>query len=300
MKQRSLLVFVLLLLLPLAVLAQDDGAEEGDIAYLRLNSNFSVPEIPGWDLTVENDTILFNRDDISAQIYVRIVDTLDTSEAITTAIEDIEAVNIDTATALYEGRIGRSNGTWNYRIFSDGDFSVTGYALLQSNQVYVVLFAEESTEYDAYHLALRSSNSTPVTLEEINTVINEQALATINNLIDADFEGEPVSTRKPAQDNERWIEAEYANGVTTASYFFDGIIYVTLVEGNGELAADLSNAFDSVFLGFVITPDNIEFLYLGLLFSGGTLLALLGSMFLRYQNIRKDRRVLAQLEAEDT
>lgn len=293
MIRRFLLLFTLLLLTPILVFAQDD---ETDIAYLRLSSNFSVPEIRGWDIATANETVLFSREDIDAQIYVRIVDTLDTNLAISTAISDLEQVNIEATEPFAEGRIGRNNGTWSYSIFQDGDTSVTAYALLQSNQVYVVLFAEESPDYQAYHLAIRSTINEPL-VSEINTAINSAASEALT-LIELDASENPISTRNPVEDNPQWLEAIYDNDITTASYLFDGIVYVTIIDGNADITAELSDAFDSVFLGFVITPDNSEFLYLGLAFSAIIMLVLIASMVLRYQNIKKDMLVVEQL-AED-
>ena len=93
------------------------------------------------------------------------------TEAIDAAIADVEQLTLEVSESILEGRIGRSNGTWNYRIFKDGDTSVTAYALLQSNQVYVVLFAEESSDYDAYHLAIRSGINDPESGEQVNEAI---------------------------------------------------------------------------------------------------------------------------------
>jgi|GEM_PF-4213267 len=293
MSKRTLFVLLLLLLTPILVFAQEETGEPEEIALLRLNSNFSVPELPGWELETGDETVLYTREDISAQIYVRIVDTLNVAEAIETTIADVESITAETGDPILERSIGRNNGTWNYVIYSDGDTSVTAYGLLKSNQVYVVLFAEESPDYDAYHVALRPEIQ--MLQEDTNLAINAMSTQAITLLIDENT-GDALSTRNPADDNPNWIEASYENDVTTASYLFDGIVYVTVVEGNSELATQLSNDFDTVFLGFVITPDNIEFLYLGLAFSTVIMLALLGSMFLRYQNIKKDMLVLDQLE----
>lgn len=295
MIRRTITLVILLMLIPTLAFAQDDSEETPEIAYLRLNSTFSVPEIRGWDVLAENETVLFSREDINAQIYVRIVDTLDTSLAISTALADLEQVALNETEPLYEGRIGRNNGTWSYQIFSEGNTSITAYALLQSNQVYVVLFAEESSEYDAYHLAIRSTINEPLA-SEINTAINLAAFEAIGTVNDTLTSDEPISTRNPVADNVQWLEASYDNNITTASYLYDGIVYTTIVEGNSNITAELSDAFDSVFLGFVITPDNIEYLYLGLAFSGGIMLILLASMVLRYQNIKKDLLILEHLE----
>ncbi|MEO1290809.1 MAG: hypothetical protein AAFV93_23980 [Chloroflexota bacterium] len=301
MLKRTLLLLYVLLIPTLLISAQDDTNDDDLGSYLRLNSNFSVPEITGWDSTIEGETVLFSREDIDAQIYVRIVDTLDTDLAIEAAIADVESITLETSEPILEGRIGRLDGTWNYRIFSDADTNISAYALLQSNQVYVVLFAEESPDYDAFHLAKRSTTNDPATADDIANAVNPAVVEVV-----ADLTGEtisdPVSTRNPVESNALWIESSYDNDLTTASYYYtrENIIYVTVVEGNADIAAELSDAFDSVFLGFVITPDNVEFLYLGLAFSVGIMLALIGSMWLRHQNLKKDMQVLEQLEADES
>ena len=234
MIRRTITLFILLMLIPTLAFAQDGSEETPEIAYLRLNSTFSVPEIRGWDILAENETVLFSREDINAQIYVRIVDTLDTSQAISTALSDLEQVSLDETEPLYEARIGRNNGTWTYIIYSEGDTSITAYALLKSNQVYVVLFAEESPDYGAYHLAIRSTINEPLA-SEINAAINLasfEAITTVNDSITSD---EPLSTRNPVADNLQWLEATYDNDITTASYLYDGIVYTTIVEGNSDI-----------------------------------------------------------------
>ncbi|MGB7338646.1 MAG: hypothetical protein WBC91_07125 [Phototrophicaceae bacterium] len=299
MLKRFFLIVWLMLFTPIFTLAQDADDDLG--AYLRLNSNFSVPEITGWDVLVEGETVLFSRDDIDAQIYVRIVDTLDTTLAIDAAIADVEQISLETDQAFLEGRIGRNNGTWNYRIFEDGDTSVTAYALLQSNQVYVVLFAEQSPDYNAYHLAKRSTTTDVASEDDVINEVNLAVAAVLTDVTGNAIADEPLTSRNPVENNALWIESTYAGAITTASYYFtrEDIIYITVVEGDGVVAAELSDAFDSIFLGFVITPDNGEYLLLGLIFSAVIMLALIGSMFLRYQNFKKDLLVLEQLAESD-
>lgn len=294
---KRFLLLLLCLSIPMLVSAQDEASDTEDIAYLRLNSNFSVPELPNWENTIEGETVLFTRDDIAAQIYVRIVDTLDTDLAIDAALADLSEVTVEANTPIYEGRIGRNDGTWNYKLFSDGDTSITAYALLKSNQVYVVLFAETSADYDAYHLAIRSTINEP-NPEELENTIQLAANEALQNATDTETDFTASTTRNPVEANPAWIEAEYDDNLMTASYLFNGIIYVTLVDGNLDSIAQLSNDFDSVFLGFVITPDNSEFLYLGSAFSAVIMLALLGSMVLRHRNLQKDLQMIEQLAEE--
>ncbi|MEO1166572.1 MAG: hypothetical protein AAFV98_22535, partial [Chloroflexota bacterium] len=250
--------------------------------------------------TIEGETVLFTREESDAQIYVRVVDTINSIEAIDAAIADL-GLTLEVTEPDVEGRIGRLDGTWFYRIFRDGTTSITAYALLQSDENYVVLFAEESPDYDAVHFPVRNTVSDP-TPDDVPVIINEASQNTLQALIDETYDTEPLSTRNPAEDNILWVEATYPDDITTVSYLFapqgENIVYITLVEGDATDAAILSDAFDSVFLGFVITPNNIEYLYLGLGISATIMLVLIASIWLRFQNARKDLALVEQL-AED-
>jgi hypothetical protein len=48
-----------------------------------------------------------------------------------------------------------------------------------------------------------------------------------------------------------------------------------------------------------VTPDTVSYLILGLVAIGAILLILIGSMALRYQNLKRDAQMLRELEAED-
>lgn len=287
---KRLILLIVLLMLAMVSQAQE---EEEDIPYLRVTGNVAVPELPGWDAVVEGETALFRNEALSARIYVAVYETLDIDSAILQAVSHV--YEGESPEPFVTGRIGRRDiGTWEYRLFSAGDSSISAYGLLESNQVYVVLFIENSADYEAYHLAIRS----PQAIEEgvdPRPALDEVSLMAIQQVLEPEYEGSIQAASNPAPDNERWVLAEYENTISTASYLNDNIVYVTMVRGDASLAPVLSNAFDTVFLGFVITPENTEYLLLGLGFTGGILLLLLGSMWLRYRNLQKDLQTLEQL-----
>jgi hypothetical protein len=279
---------ILLLLLPLIVVAQE---ETEDIPYLELGDNFAVPDLPAWEHIVEGETARFTNAALNAEIYVAAFDSQDIDAMIRTAISTL--YQGDLAAPIFSDRRGRNDGTWEYRLFNTGDVSISAFGMLKSNRVYVIVFIEHSADYVAYQLALRSSVS-DAEGQQLADVINEASLSAIQSLY-PNFAGTIQRSSNPNPDTAAWVLAEYENSLATASYLNDDIVYVTVLEGDASLAPALSNAFDTVFLGFVITPNNSEYLYLGLTFAGAIMLLLVGSIWLRYRSLQKDLQTIEQL-----
>lgn len=47
------------------------------------------------------------------------------------------------------------------------------------------------------------------------------------------------------------------------------------------------------------TPDNVAYLALGLLATGGLMLGFIGSLFARFRSLQQDMRVIEQLQADE-
>jgi hypothetical protein len=281
---KKLLILFTLLLLSFVVQAQE---EQEDIPYVDLGSNFAVPALPNWEHEVNGETARFSNETLNAQIYVAVYDTQDIDSAILEALGHLYSGEV--GEAIYSSRIGRTDGTWEYRLFKIEDTSITAYGMLKSGRVYVIAFIEDSANYEAYHLAIRSSPETP-----LREALDVAALTAIQAVLDPGFSGAIDAASNPNPSNEAWVLATYEQDIATASYLNNDIVYVTLAVGDSSLATELSNAFDTVFLGFVITPDNSEYLYLGLTFAAAIMLALLGSMWLRHRNLQKDLETIQQ------
>jgi hypothetical protein len=288
---RKLYIIFLLLLLPFIAVAQDEEEAE-TIPYLELGENFAVSDLPSWEHRVEGETALFTNAALNAQIYVAAYESQDIESMIQTAIDAV--YQGDLPAPIYSSRIAPKNGVWEYRLFNSGETSITAYGMLKSNRVYVILFIENSADYTAYQMAIRSSipNAEGAAIHE---AIETSSLLAIQQSLNPDFVGEIQATSNPNSDTETWLLSEYEDNIATASYLKNDIVYVTVLEGNPSLATELSNAFDTVFLGFVITPNNSEYLYLGLGFAGGIMLILIASIWLRYRNLHKDLQMIEQL-----
>lgn len=291
MKKRLFLLFFLLFALSV-VQAQDENKPADKIPFVKLGANFSVPEID-WTIKTEDNAVLFTNSDFNAQIYVTSVDTQDLNEAIASTIPAVSSAKFDTPFA--ETRAGRTTGTWTVQLFKAGDTSVSAYAMLQSGHSYVVIFAEDSTNYEAYQFPVRPENLDP-TADELESTI----MAASDSALTSVFSQEATDAQitYPNSDSKYWLHAQYSDTLETGAFLYDGIVFVTLVQGDLSPITSLSNAFDTVFLGFVITPDNSQYLYLGLTFASVIMLALLGSMWFRYRNLQKDMALVEQLKEE--
>ena len=294
-------VFLLLgfLFCTVTVFAHDGQSHTVDqpekIPYVQLSANFSVPQIH-WVMEKGDNFVWFIDRVFEAQIYATVVDTQDLDAAIANTIPILS--NETFGAPFIETRIGRTTGTWTVQLFKSGDSSVTAYAMLQSGQAYVVIFEEYSADYEAYQYPIR-----PQSFDEAQSLIaiSDASMEAVQTVFPDENYGEAKNITFPNPSNTLWVQANHEgdNGsITTASFLFDDIVFVTMLRGSNDITSTLSNAFDTVFLGFVILPNNSEYLYLGLTFAAVIMLVLIGSMWLRYRNILKDMELVEQLAEE--
>lgn len=290
MTMKKILILALLALFALPLLAQEDASEEElpEIEYYRSPVGFNVPVLgEGWLEQGDGETALFVNEALSAQIQVSAVGTLDDTEAIQTALVDILA---DDAEPLYSDRIGLTNGTWTQSIYQDGDTTISALALVRSDRTFVVSFVEDSPEYDAYQLAVRNTDVE-------STDSQEGVTNSIDRLLEVDVDAAESVTLLELPSGD-WQQYDYGDELDAYGLVFRGISFTMLVTGDGSGGAELADAFDTVFLGFFLTPNNDEFLYLGLATSALIMLVLVASLWWRFRNARQDLQLLEQLEEQ--
>jgi len=293
MIKRLFLLFALLLIVGTVVAQDTETDTKAKIPFVQLNGNFSVPEI-NWVTETGDNFVWFVNREINAQIYVTVVDTQDVSEAISQTIPTLSNDKFDAP--FLDGIAARTTGTWTVQLFESGDTSISAYGMLQSGKVYVVLFAESSPNYKAYNYPIRPEILVPAE-DEVENMLISSSDTVLKTVLSQDVTDAEISY--PSADNSRWILAQYSDTLATTDFLYDNLVFVTMVDGDTSSITTLANAFDTVFLGFVITPDNSEYLYLGLTFASVIMLALLGSMWLRYKNVQKDMALLEELRDEE-
>lgn len=299
---KRLLLLGLLLALPVLVLAQDETeTDEPVIAYFQADTGFNVPVLgDNWERETASDSILYVDATTQGNMFVNTVRTLDDSEAIATTIEAI--VSEPVGEPVFDERIGLLNGTWTQRHYVVGDTSISAFALVRSDRTFVVTFWENSSDYDMRFVIVRVPTQTDdngdTISPEIQTGIDLALEATGN-----EFSTEPDAVEFLDIDGDAWLRVTYPTDATpfnALGYQFRDFTYTALVRG--ELTDPmLQNADDleRLILGFFITPDNINFLYLGLGASAAIFLALIVSMWLRYRNAQEELKLVEQIAADN-
>lgn len=286
---RNLLLLALIFVLAWPAVAQDEAPSDEDlpaIEYVRSPSGFNVPVLDDtWQRQEDASSVLFTHD-AAAQIQVASIETLDDEAAIQTALGDL----VDTAAVepLYTDRIGLGNGTWTQSVYKVDDLTATALALVRRDRTFVITFVEINADYDAYHLAVRNSD-----VESSDP--QEGVGLAVERLLDDEFEA--ADSAQPLDlPSGAWQQYVYGEDATAYGLVFRGISYTTVITGSTDAADDIADAFNTIFLGFFMTPNNDEFLYLGLASVAFILLGLIGSMWWRYRNARQDLQTLSELE----
>jgi hypothetical protein len=291
---RAAAVFVLLLL-TVVLHAQEDEEELPEIPYFRASSSFNVPvlQLEGWQDQSTPDDAIFVNDALSARIHVSAVPTLVDTEAIQAAIATL--TEGDFGEPLRESRIGISNGTWTQQLFSADDTSISSFALgsVSGNRTFVVTLIEDSPDYNAHYLAIRSPQIDAETTDfaggidlAIQTLLGEGRNFELVEHTDLTVLGLPSAQNQYSTDN---------GALSVFAQEFDDITYATISTGDIESATQLGEAMETVFLGFFITPDNSNYLYMGLAAVTIIFGVLIGSMWLRYRNVQKDMALVEEL-----
>ena len=303
---KRLLLIGFLFALPLLVLAQDDTETEEEvpvIPYFQADTGFNVPLLgDNWEHETTADSILYHDATTQENMLVNTVRILDDKEAIRLTLEEyLPATSADDL--IYEGRIGLLNGTWTEQLYQTGDTSISAFSLVRSDRTFVITLWEDNESYDTRYLIAR----VPTQQDENGIVLAPDPMVGITMIQQAlngeDFATEPEDVQTITINNDEWIQATYPTDATpynALGYQFRDYTYVTTVLGDIDEAI-LSNTddFSRLILGFFITPDNSNYLYLGLAVSAAIFIVLILSMWLRFNNAHAELKLVEQI-ARDT
>jgi len=293
---KKLVLLVILVLLATGVHAQEEsaGEEMPEIEIIRSTTGFNIPVLGGvWENRSVDDAALFIDEAAQAQILVTVAYTSDDNAAIRSALGKLlgEEPAPDLA-PIYNDRIGLPNGTWTQHIYALGDTTISALALIRSDRTFVAALMETSEAYQAKHLAVR----TPVS-EGADPDIEQGIVFAMEQLAIDLASAEPDQLVTEPLPSGSWHERIYAGDPQTMAmgFQFGAIAYTLTVTGELSSAAELADAFNTVFLGFFITPANQEYLNLGMATVAVVFVVLIGSMWLRYNSMKKDLRMIEQL-----
>ncbi|MDQ7024114.1 MAG: hypothetical protein Q9P44_01000 [Anaerolineae bacterium] len=299
----SAMLVLVLLVATIALQAQEDEEELPEIPYFWASSGFNVPilELEGWDNQHTEDDAIYVNADLNARIVVTMVRTLDDEEAIQTATNAL--TDSPLTEPLVDSRIGLATGTWTQQLFSVDDISISSFALVRGAGTFVVMLLEDNPNYDVHQVAVRSpilgtTDDGDVQTDfvggvnlALETFLGEDTNFTLTNSIDL--------TALGLASVQSQYSTDAGDDLTVFAQELGGITYATITNTDAETATRLGEAIETVFLGFFITPNNSNFLYLGLTMVALIFSVLIGSMWLRYRNVQKDMALVEELSAKE-
>ena len=273
-------------LMTLAVVsAQDDGTTT---PYFQSRS-FNAPILAGWEDQSGEDFAQFHLAEASATIRAAIVPQDDFIAAAGADLSD--AFGIEVGQPIYQDKVNLADGTWSVLVY-DVDEATTAavMARLAGAGTVVISFVERDPAARTAILTMAQAD------DALNDPTPEIAIAVES------IAGRALSELARAQNvplpSGEWT-VYTGEDMSAMGTVFGNDSFVALREGApGDLAA-LADAWNRMLLGFFITPDNSQYLALGLAVVFVILGTLVGSLFWRERGLRKDLALLARLAGED-
>jgi hypothetical protein len=279
-------------------LAQEAPEAEAlpEIEYYRAHPRFHVPVVEGWDNASTSDFARFLTEEFHGEIVVEEYPGDDVSANLLALVTARFGAPSET---LYSDKVNLRDGTWELVIYQSGDTLVSAMGVARRGNTYIIALAESAPDANvAVMIVPDEAGATP--LDVPRPGVN----AAIARLTDSDVsaqDGAPERVALPSGDWTRYRFDTESGPLVAEGLHVGAATFVTIATGDGDLAAladELGNAHDTVYFGFFLTPDNEQYLWLGLGLSAIAMLVYLGSLYLRYRNARQDLALVEELEEE--
>jgi len=275
------------------VIAQDapEPTQLPVIPYYSSSQNFNVPIPPGWrQISTEAGLAEFIHPDVDGAIYALAVQAEDVQSALNAAFEQlIPELEIE---QRLTGVITLDGLDW-YKSLYDivGGGNITAFVQQRDSTYYVLLYLNRNPEIDLYMLAIEAENNN----EQVSI---EEVLSQLYPGVDL----EPITSNEVELSNGTWIRSTYqlpdGEALHTLHQVRFDTTYVVIERGDGETLDTVNKALFTALFGFFVTPDNDEYLLLGIVVAAGLVIGLILSMVVRYRNLQKDERLIQQLKQD--
>jgi len=270
-------------------LASAEDGEETSAPYFQSYA-FNVPILAGWEDQSTEDIAQFHLAEARATIRTA---TVEATEAIAAAEADLAALtSIQVPPPTYRGKVNLADGTWNVLVYDlDAETTASVMARQAGARALVISFVERDPATRTVLLTLARTDDA-----------HDDAGPEIVLAIDA-IGGTLPSFLAQAENvilpSGEWV-VYTGEGAAAMGMVFGNDSYVALGEGApGDLAA-LADAYNRTLLGFFVTPDNSQYLALALAVVLVILGTLVGSLYWRERNVRKDLALLEELAGEES
>lgn len=299
MKASRWLVVLLLLMLGIAPAgAQDANDDELPvIPYFTAyegTQQFNIPIPDGWQV-IDNDAdyVQLSPTDADASIYVFAEQQDSTEAAVTDAVSRIFP-DAGEPRELIQEQISLDGIRWDKSVFDVPDAgNISTFTRQQEGQYYVLAMVNPNPEEDYYILAVESED-----------VSEQESLEAALNTLYPDFDAESPDSTSEVQFDNTWTRSAYTLTNAGALHALHRTTefnrtYAVVERGDGSLIDGINQDFFTTLFGFFVTPENSNFLYLGLGVTGGLLLLLVGSIWMRHQSVQRDLKLIQQLQDDD-
>jgi hypothetical protein len=279
-----LVLFALLFLVVPATFGQDRIARE---ALYNSPDGFHIPIPQDWENQSTEEYAHFINPEAGVDIYAASAQTADMEAGIREVMSLI--LPEFAGEPLQVSEVILSNGTWTQSIYAAGDEArMTAYGQVYEGTTYVVVWHNARSQTDAQPLIVPGEDVQPGITAALETL--------------GETPGEPVSTEEIDFNEEAWTLNTYDSTPPVPEAFS----VLGRVRGENTLViANITSGsytplpvFFSLLTGFFITPATTPYLYLGLAAAAVIAVAFIGTLLVRYRNLRKDMETLATLEGE--
>ncbi len=270
------------------VMAQDDEEELPVIPYFQSYA-FNVPMLEDWEDQSTEDIAQFYLADTQTTIRTHVVDNPD---SISGAEQDLKAFfDSELPDPIYSEKVNLSDGTWAVLVYQiDDETTASAMSRQADGRSYVISFIESNPDVEIImatiaHADADQADATPELAIAVETFTSTSA----------DDLSNPETITLPSGE---WV-MQTADSVSTLGWVFGNDSYIAVADGEIDNLPELANAYNTTLLGFFVTPNNGNYLALGLAVSLGTLGILLFSIWWRARNLQKDLAVIQQLAEDD-
>lgn len=270
------------------VMAQEDEEELPVIPYFQSYA-FNVPILEDWEDQSTEDIAQFYQADTQVTIRTHVVDNRD---SIAGAEEDLQAFfDSELPDPIYSEKVNLSDGTWAVLVYQiDDETTASAMSRQADGRSYVVSFIESDPDVEIIMATIAHADTAQETaIDEMSIAVETFTSTSADDLSDAETMILPSG---------EWV-MQTADSVSTLGWVFGNDSYIAIADGEIDNLPELANAYNTTLLGFFVTPNNANFLALGLAVSLGTLGILLFSIWWRARNLQKDLAVIQQLVEDD-
>ncbi|MDZ4672076.1 MAG: hypothetical protein SH821_14495 [Phototrophicales bacterium] len=249
---------------------------------------FNVPLPFDWENASTDPNIAhFTHPDGLGDIYALSVDVSDPLSAVQNAIRQVLGDDV-TLTSRYSGQFQLDGNDWGKFAFVADSGAITAFTQTRNEAVYVVFYDYPKTDHEFYFMA-----QNVVQTEEPQAAVLIALKSLYPELPDA-----PQSEATVTLSNGDWTRQMYETDASPVVALWQrrgAVVYIAVENGDGTVVDGVNKALFTSLFGFFVTPQNLDYLWLGLAVTFGIALIFVISLFARHRSLTRDEALVREL-----